>query len=330
MKIKILLYLSLLSVVFDLQSQTSNQWKGFPEAKVTVRVVGEDGKPISGVTANFVFGGKYDYDHTLVKVTGETDASGLFTAQGYTYGSFGADLRKTGYYMSGPPIPVFYVSTNGQWLPWNKTYTAVLRPIGKPVALYAKTVQLQLPALNEPCGFDLEAGDWVAPYGKGMKKDFIFTLHEKWNGIYDFDLEGDLTFKNPLDGIQYAPIPDIANNSAFKWERLAPENGYIPKQELRDAWFPDGRKPIRSFKKETEWEGYFVRVRTVEQDGKIVSAHYGKIRGGIVVHPDSKTGKPQISFTYYFNPMPNDRNLEWDTKKNLFGNLPFMETPREP
>jgi len=35
-------------------------------------------------------------------------------------------------------------------------------------------------------------------------------------------------------------------------------------------------------------------------------------------------------YVYYFNATPNDRNLEWDTKKNLFGNLPPLQTPREP
>jgi hypothetical protein len=326
------LCLAILSGTFSLWSQSNQTWQGFPEAKVTVRVVGEDGKPILGVAASFVFGGKYDYVHTLVKVTGETDTRGLFTAEGYTYGSFGASLKKSGYYPSSPSIPIFYNSTNGQWLPWNETYNTVLRPIGMPVALCAKTVRLQLPALDEPFGFDLEASDWVAPYGKGMNKDFIFTIHEKWNGNYDFDLQGELSFKNPLDGLQEFLISDIGKNSALKWERLAPEIGYNSKQALRDAWFPDGlgKKPIRSFKKETEWEGYFFRVRTVEQDGIIVSAHYGKIRGGIEVYPDSKTGKPHIVFTYYFNPTPNDRNLEWDTKKNLFGGLTDMETPREP
>jgi len=323
----------LFSVVFCLRGQIPSQWNGFPEAKVTVRVVGEDEKPISGVTASFIFGGKYDYVHTLVKVTGETDTYGLFTAQGYTYGRFGADLRKAGYYMSAPSIPIFYNSTNGQWLPWNEIYTAVLRPIGKPVALYAKKVQLQLPELDKPCGFDLEASDWVAPYGKGMKKDFIFTIHEKWNGNYDFDLQGELSFMNSLDGLQEVSIPDIGKNSSLKWQRLAPENGYEPKRELRNAWFPDGlgKKPIRSFKNsDKEWEGYFFRVRAVEQDGQIVGANYGKIRGGIMVHPDSKTGKPIIVFTYYFNQTPNDRNLEWDTKHNLFSGLTGMETPREP
>ena len=36
-------------------------------------------------------------------------------------------------------------------------------------------------------------------------------------------------------------------------------------------------------------------------------------------------GKAWLKFTYYLNPAPNDRNLEFDPKRNLFTNL----SPRE-
>jgi hypothetical protein len=176
----------------------------------------------------------------------------------------------------------------------------------------------------------LELGDWVTPYGKGLTKDFIFTLHQEWRGNYDYDVQGEMSFKNPLDGILETSIPDVGKNSQFRWERQAPENGYEPKFQLQNTGYPtgSGKKPVRSFKSQDEWQGYFFRVRTVEQNGKIVSAHYGKIRGGIAVYPNDP--KPKIVFTYYFNPTPSDRNLEWDTKKNLFGGLTDMESPREP
>lgn len=32
----------------------------------------------------------------------------------------------------------------------------------------------------------------------------------------------------------------------------------------------------------------------------------------------SLNGLGGVNFTYYFNPVPNDRNLEFDPKKNLF------------
>ena len=302
-----------------------------PKAKVTARIVDENGKPITDAHVRFAFSGAMD-DTAVVKVEGTTDAQGEFSGEGHCRRDIGTSVTKDSYYESTVNLPKFTEHKDGKWQPWNPICETILRPIGKPVALYAKTVQLQIPALDEPCGYDLEASDWVSPYGKGMKKDFIFTIREKWNGNYDFDLQGELTFKNPLDGLQEVAIPEIAKNSAFRWERQAPENGYEPKQELRDAWFPSDsrKKPIRSYKSPDVWDGYFFRVRTVEQDGKIVSAHYGKIRGGITVYPDSKAGKPNVVFTYYFNPTPNDRNLEWDTKRNLFSGLTDMETPREP
>jgi hypothetical protein len=165
-----------------------------------------------------------------------------------------------------------------------------------------------------------------------MVKDLIITIRNKdVKDARDFDAQGELTFGNPLDGLQETSIPDIGKNSVFKWERQALENGYQPKFKLQNTWWRSLRqKPVRSFKfDDKEWEGYFFRVRTVEQDGKIVSAHYGKIRGGIKIEP-RETPTCTIIFTYYFNPTPLDRNLEWDTKHNLFGGLNWEQTPREP
>ena len=330
MKTKLLLFLcacALLAV-----AATTNVIVGkyeVPKAKVTARVVNESGMPIIGANIHFAFATATSSTQ-VAPVQGLTDDSGEFVAEGHCGGMLGSRVTKDGYYESAVNIPKFVDLQDGKWQPWNPTAMTVLRPIGKLVALYAKRVQTQIPALDKPCGYDLEAGDWVMPYGKGMKKDFIFTIHKDVRGMQDYDAQGELTFVNPLDGLQDVPKPAVAY-SEYKWERQASENGYEAKFQLRNTWFPSGsgKKPIRSFKKETEWEGYFFRVRTVEQDGKIVSAHYGKIRGGIEIEP-RETPTCTIIFTYYFNPTPNDRNLEWDTKKNLFGGLTDMETPREP
>ena len=297
-----------------------------PAAKVTVKVVDENGQPVENADVSLGFGD--------MSVKGVTDVNGLFTGEGRCgVAGMGTTITKDGYYLGSAPISRFR-KHNGilnRWEPWNETYTAILRPIVKPVALYAKRVQTQIPTLDQPCSYDLEVGDWTAPFGKGMKKDLIFTIHKEVKNMQDYDVQGELTFANALDGLQVAPVADIGRNSIFKWERLAPENGYELRFQLRNAWFPlgSGKKSYRSFKKETEWEAYFFRVRTVEQDDKIVSTHYGKIRGGIEIEP-RETPTCTIIFTYYFNSTPNDRNLEWDTKHNLFGGLSDMETPREP
>ena len=295
------------------------------KAKLTVKVLDEAGRPFPNIDVQIGFEDPKTRRNIYVK--GRTDTDGFFTAEGACDGSMAGGIQKDGYYWSGFPFKITGTEGN-HWLPWNPTCVTVLRPIGKPVALYAKTVQLRIPTLDKPCGFDLEVGDWVAPYGKGMKSDFIFSLHQEDHGMQDYDVIGELNFKNPLDGLVDAPVPEVGKNSKFKWEREAPETGYQPKFPLQNSWHKD-KGITRSFKlKDGVWEGYFFRVRTVEQDGKIVSAHYGKIRGGIEVFPNNPN--PKIDFTYYFNPTPNDRNLEWDTKKNLFGGLTDMETPREP
>jgi hypothetical protein len=71
---------------------------------------------------------------------------------------------------------------------------------------------------------------------------------------------------------------------------------------------------------------YFFRVRTIlDKDGNIESALYGKIHGDFQLDHHGNIG-----FTYYLNPTPNDRNVEFDPKQNLFKNLPSSEQVRQP
>jgi len=325
MKIKLLVCLTALLAV----AATNEVVKQFEplKAKLTVKVLDESGQPFPNVDVQIGFEDPTTRRNVYVK--GKTDTDGLFSGEGVCDGIMAGGIQKDGYYWSGFPFKITGTEDN-HWLPWNPTCVTVLRPIGKPIALYARKVRTDIPILGKPCGYDLEAADWVTPYGKGLKKDLVFTIQTKEvKGAGVFDAQGELTFADSFDGLQDAN--PVTMYSVFKWERLAPEIGYNSKLKLQNTWWENlGQKPIRSFKNmDKEWEGYFFRVRTVEQDGKIVSAHYGKIRGGIEIEP-RETPTCTIAFTYYFNPTPNDRNLEWDTTKNVFGNLPFLETPRDP
>ena len=299
-------------------------------AKVTVQVFDEAGKPFPNADVQIGF----DDPKTRLAVysKGKTDAHGLFTAGGICNGSMGGSIKKAGYYDSGFPFEITG-EKDGKWLPWNPICKTTLRPIGKPIALYAKTVRTKIPDKNKPCGYDLIIGDWVAPYGKGMEKDFVFTIQKtEVKDGQNFDAQGELTFSSPLDGLQPAPQPLVGKYSRFRWERQAPANGYNPSCRLYHTWWQSKhQKPIQNFDwdfagSKKGWEGYFFRVRTREQDGKIVSAHFGKILGGIQLG-SIETSTCTITFIYYLNPTPNDNNLEWDTKKNLFSSLSNDETP---
>ena len=302
-----------------------------PKAKVTARIVGENGKAIIDADVRFSFSGALD-DTAVVKVEGMTDAQGEFAGEGYCRRDIGTSVTKDGYYESTVNLPKFTEHAGGKWQPWNPVCETILRPIGKPIALCAKKIQADVPVLDQPCGYDLEVGDWTAPYGKGFKQDFIFKIHRDFKDQFNFKVEAEMTFKQPDDGLMPMTSPPVAHDSVFRWERYAPETGY--NGTPRNLYFINhdprsGQKQEKNFDFWKRDAGYFFRVRTVKQDGQIVSACYGKTTGDIGIDPrDSKTC--MIMLTYYFNPTSLDRNLEWDPKRNLFGGLTDMETAREP
>lgn len=63
----------------------------------------------------------------------------------------------------------------------------------------------------------------------------------------------------------------------------------------------------------------------MDPQGKIVNARYGKIYGPFKF---AQGPKKLVDFTYYFNPTPNDRNLEFDGEHNL--SAPEWRGPDEP
>jgi hypothetical protein len=295
-----------------------------PLAKVAIRVIDENGKAVTDAKVELGFDGPL--------TRGVTDINGMFVAEGpCNISGMGSRILKDGYYQSSAEIPKFhdYDKVLNRWEPWNKTYNVILRPIVNPIPLFSKTVQVNVPVLGKHCGYDLEIGDWVAPYGKGLTADFIFTVNKNMKNESNFDTKGELTFSDSLNGLQPAAISEITSNSIFRWPRQAPENGYEAEFHLRYTLSVDSGTMVRSFKPRTEWEGYFFRVRSTVQDGKIISANYGKIRGGIELEPRG-TSTCAITFTYYYNPTPLDRNLEWDARRDLFTKLGQGQRPRSP
>ncbi len=299
------------------------QQVGWPLAKLTVHVVGEQGEPIPGADATITFREKLSDQNAWA--VGKTDGEGNFTAEGHSDKRLSGFVRKENYYEGGTGWVIFKDPILGKWQPWDSVAEVVLRPVGKPVALYAETGWIEIPGIEQAYGYDLEKSDWVSPNGSGLHADLIFTLQRRYENRDDFEVKVKLSFPQRLDGIQEAQLPAIGRNSAFKWPRETPEEGYQPILETRF-----GHDPKAGFTQSaSEEQAYFFRVRTVEENGRIVSALYGKIKGGLQLAPsNSKTCK--IKLTYYLNPTSLDRNLEWDTKRNLLSGLSFEQTPRDP
>lgn len=289
-------------------AQTEHEWHA------TLRVIDETNALIVGANAGIGY-----YTNSVgTSADGLTDTNGVFSTSHRSYGGIlGFTAEKAEYYTTrlSYKVPFTYDAAR-----WNPTQTIVLRKIGKPIPMYAKKQELRFPKLDEAVGFDLMAGDWATPYGKGFHTDMLLKAHRKIVNDREFNADLTVTFPNKGDGIVVAPsLPDTG--SEFKTSRTAAQTGYQPELDLH---FSGTETPQSVF-------GYFIRVRTqLDQDGRVKSALYGKILGNFRFYAGTIAPTSGMGFDYYLNPTPNDRNLEFDPQKNLIKDLKPLEEVKEP
>jgi hypothetical protein len=219
-----------------------------------------------------------------------------------------------------------------------QSYTFGMPRRHRPTSLHARKVSItskpgQLPE-NTWLGYDFEKGAFVSPHGKGEIADIRFHLSssqdgprvtpeemarnranpdlQKWTDLdftrlhnnWKFALQ--VAFPEPGSGI----ISEPRNwpYCELRMPPFAPEGGYLPSFEMKLS----SRGPF-PHAADRDYPGYFLRTRVkLAPDGNITSAHYTKIVGSLdYVHH-------QLSFTYYYNPTPNDRGLELAPGKNVF------------
>lgn len=258
-----------------------------PTARLTLRALDEEENPVSDAHVRMTFEEAFNWSGSsskIVPVSGVTNDEGKFTGEGHSFDTQGGQLQKASYYMSSPESYNFKKAIAGKWQPWNPTLDVVMRKIINPIAMYAKYLNIGIPKIGETLGFDLEAGDWVAPYGRGKLADILFTAKLDRRAEYDFDYELKIAFPQKGDGLQtFKPERD----SVFKSPRTAPLEGY-QSEWLQKRSAKQGTAEISNI---DEKKNYFFRVRTVlNAEGKVISANYGKIYGDF------------MNFTYYLNP----------------------------
>lgn len=211
----------------------------------------------------------------------------------------------------------------------------VLRPVKNPIPMFARDKSgFEIKEFDSEYQFDFEVGELLPPHGNGVHPDIRVTtkgtrIDNGPDEHEDIDFQASIRFSNPLDGfIEFAVQPkDGAVGSSFISDYLAPESGYIPTLERKAVWgkarsLPGYWESLNGL----ERKAYYFRVRTkTDASGKIVSAHYGKIYGPLTLVPVlknqaafKKSFQANLSISeLYFNPTPNDRNVEFDPKRNL-------------
>lgn len=278
----------------------------------TLKVISKNNQPVPNAQVSVGYKrarklGESEAEYRLnpAHLEGQTDANGIFSATHTdTSWSIRIDIKKAGYYSSTITHRLFMpgqVSKSEVEASRNAKIIVILKKIIKPIPMYAKRIiGLKVPEFNKAIGYDLVVGDWVGPYGKGINTDLFFS-ETHTNAGYIISI----SFPKPGDGIQEFTVPDAGNGGGLRSAHEAPVDGY-----QREASQMEVTNPNRNF--------YF-RVRTkLDENGNIVSTRYGKIYGDLA------------QFSYYLNPTPNDRNVEFDPTQNLIQGLKPIEGVKQP
>ena len=306
-------------------------WPNF-RASVSVRVHDELGQPLEGAQVQLGFTRNYDATNVVIR-QGMSDKNGVFSASAVTSGYIGIRVTHPEFY-DWRDRATFYVNPDERVIaPYDPSETPIVAELRRrlnPIPLYARRIVIPFPVEAEEVGFDLEKADWVAPHGRGLHPDFVFLFRRYLKGGRAFDASWELRFSNPGDGIQlYEATHPMGRGSALRMPNHAPLTGYEDTLDHQVGQDPDNRtygfvNPTSSL------DNYFFRVRTIiDEEGEVMTAHYGKIHGPIRVH-GALAETSGIGFTYYFNPSPSDTNLELDPARNLFTDLSVNEMVRDP
>lgn len=302
-------------------------WPSLFGYEVKIRVIDDRGAAISGASVKIVF--VMLRNETDIERDGITNKEGLFSASGRGDHSVSIVASKDGHYLS-----------NVRRLPKDKDLdlVIVIPRILSPVPLFVNETHPRIPVQGEWLGYDFEFADWLAPYGKGMVADIRFRFKNEFKGYEDsvrnlteeiassrrgyaarkeewteekfkrdagkWDAELEISFPQENEGL--LEEKRFLAYSQLKLPHVAPEYGYVSTWRYTSKTYspPTARDNV----------GFFVRSRVkLDAKGNILSANYAKIVGDIYC---AATGV--LRFTYYYNPMINDRNLEFDPKRNLF------------
>ena len=293
-------------IAIMLATCTGRALAGFPftfrSSKVEIRVVDDQGKPVAktsmgmGVTGS----GKGGI------ARGETDTNGMFSARLKMEGSVYLRAEKSGYYRTAGEL--WSGPTTTTPLPPTNQYTIVLKRIANPVPMITREVSLIMPRLGTPCGFDLVAGDWVAPHGTGVVADCHILGKKVVEDYRNWDLGCRLIFtnRNGVVGFRAPGSASYALKSDLVPPPVAPEEGYVAEYAFAHSYHAG----VGSSASADNNDHLLFRVRSETNDeGRVVSAHSGWVEGALRLD-GRNTDTMWMGFIYHLNPDPTSRSLE--------------------
>ncbi len=292
--------------------------------RVSVSVVDDSGVAVEGAEVTTIFLG-YRSDQTQ-RIKRFTNKEGKVQVTGRALLRVGVQVQKESYYTSS--LSRLRRKENHQVL-------MVLRKIKKPISLYAKRYIGKLPSLDQPCGFDFEVGDWVAPHGEGKISDLMFRAAVIENGPRPIAGRIDLSFPRPKEGAVIVNSENgFSETSVLTMPNVAFADGYVSEISRVEQGYENLSKPRQT--------SYFFRTRHHKSDtgedlfnyAKFIDGFMFRMSGGRFLDEPYRTKIPDeygfIEFQYCWNPTVGDRNLEFDLSKNLFKDLDATERVNRP
>lgn len=327
-----------------------------PEVVVALNVIDEDSGPVEGCSVHVS-----DYimnEKTIGRFSeGATDANGHVDLVLRALSGVGVYAEKNGYYDSmvypgcGTPVDKLLrfdpfiddgIDRTGTYEspPMKKRVelkaSIVMREKKNPTPLYARRVDLDIPARDVWLGYDLVIGDWLPPYGRGESKDLQFRSSPmEWDPAGPKTGDSGVLEVNFGVGAGFLRV-DEKNGwlavSKLKMPHEAPMEGYLQEPLKIEASSNVSNSEVKNAK------GYFFRCRAQFDGDKVINAQYGKVLGQFDFWPyisERHREEPpkafgNVKFLYYLNPKPDERNLEFDLEKNLFDNGDFSGWIEDP
>lgn len=287
-------------------------------AKIELHVVDDDGTPVPDANVKAYLGMNFRPRGKWVK--GTTDTNGAFAIEGKTCGDeIEVFVKKAGYYDT--TIKYCYATMgaehdvkDGKWQPYGAEEKIVLRKIVNPVRMVTNMESMNfdysIMVTNVAVGFDIVKNDWVSPQGKGDTADFYVEFQSdglppnasKYSKLI-------VTYSTPFGAAYEAPV---SAQSEFKGRYSVECDKFSTKPlVLENRLAESGRRKDRLGEKSMA----IIRSRCkVDEAGRLISANYSTLDYLSFSTSFDEPGCCRIY--YYFNPTPNDTNLEHqDIKK---------------
>ena len=278
------------------------------ELRMILSVTDDAGNAVSNASVKVLMG--MNFREKAYYITGRTDGNGQFAVEGKTTGNeIEIEVTNDGYYNSMQKMCFVkmgneYDVKDGRWQPWGMLLPMTLRKIRAPVQLIVHRDLYPIPCTNKVFGFDMALKDWVLPYGKGKVADFEVFL--TWDGkplYYTKRTQLDIRFSEKYAG--YYPFDNI-KGSSFGGPYFAETNHAFRTGFSCTSSYENGNPCYQGLE---QGKSLIVRSRCkADNEGHLISANYATIKNLTV--EAGWAGEVMMMIRYYFNPTPNDTNLE--------------------